>query len=443
MKVEQINGSNYLSFPNIEEEETEEFEVEILEQNAIPGLLPFRMEQENHQKTFLYSVENEISLSEWKEGFHSENEILDVWKSIAEACIETESWLLDSEKLCLTMETVFVEKTAPVCKAVYLPVKGSTETGLKNLLKEWIEMIPYSRMANSTVLFDMMNAYSRSVIRTEEDLLRWVTEKLNHCRKDSEEIASAISEHNQQESIKQVSDLAAAVQCSTAQKEMAQDQQKDSGKKSFFHKADKKEKEKPEKGKAEKGKAEKGKELPLPGELSLPEGFAVPENVVMPEPKAEEKGSPKRPVFSFGNRKREKEEQPDIVMPVTPKKETSAYVERDTSDTVFVEDVVERTEKTAQLQNRQNGQIYTLAPRVTVIGTSKGNADICLDECRVVSRRHARISCEQEQYYLEDLGSKNGTYVNGTELEASTPVLLKDKTVIRFANQEFLFLLEK
>lgn len=64
MKLEQINGSNYLSFPDIEEEETEEFELEILEQNAIPGLLPFRMEQENHQKTFLYSVENEISLSE-------------------------------------------------------------------------------------------------------------------------------------------------------------------------------------------------------------------------------------------------------------------------------------------------------------------------------------------------------------------------------------------
>ena len=438
MKLEQINGSNYLNFPNIEEEETEEFEVEILEQNAIPGLLPFRMEQENHQKTFLYSVGNEISLSEWKEGFHSENEILDVWKSIAEACIETESWLLDLEKLCLTMETVFIEKTAPVCKAVYLPVKGSTETGLKNLLKEWIEMIPYSRMANYTVLFDMMNAYSRSVIRTEEDLLRWVTEKQNHCRKDSEEIAPAILEQNQQESIQQVSDLAAAVQCNTTQKEMAQDQKKDSGKKSFFHKADKKEKEKPE-----KGKAEKGKELPLPGELSLPEGFAVPENAGIPEPKNVEKEAPKRPVFSFGNRKREKEEQPDIVMPVTPKKETSAYVERDTSDTVFVEDVVEKTEKTAQLQNRQNGQIYTLAPKVTVIGTSKGNADICLDECRVVSRRHARISCEQEQYYLEDLGSKNGTYLNGTELEADTPVLLKDKTVIRFANQEFLFLLEK
>lgn len=76
----------------------------------------------------------------------------------------------------------------------------------------------------------------------------------------------------------------------------------------------------------------------------------------MPEPKAEEKGNPKRPVFSFGNRKREKEEQPDIVMPVTPKKETSVYVERDTSDTVFVEDVVERTEKQHSFKTVRTGR---------------------------------------------------------------------------------------
>ena len=30
-----------------------------------------------------------------------------------------------------------------------------------------------------------------------------------------------------------------------------------------------------------------------------------------------------------------------------------------------------------------------------------------------VSRQHARIFCNNEEYYIEDLGSTNGTYVNG------------------------------
>jgi hypothetical protein len=40
-------------------------------------------------------------------------------------------------------------------------------------------------------------------------------------------------------------------------------------------------------------------------------------------------------------------------------------------------------------------------------------------EDRQVSRRHARIRLEGDQYILEDLNSRNGTFVNGQELGAS------------------------
>ena len=33
-----------------------------------------------------------------------------------------------------------------------------------------------------------------------------------------------------------------------------------------------------------------------------------------------------------------------------------------------------------------------------------------------VSRHHARIFCSNEEYYVEDLGSTNGTYVNGISI---------------------------
>ena len=50
---------------------------------------------------------------------------------------------------------------------------------------------------------------------------------------------------------------------------------------------------------------------------------------------------------------------------------------------------------------------------------------------RLVSRRHARICLDGAQYYLEDLHSKNGTFVNGREI--SEPHSLQDGDEIQIA----------
>ena len=58
---------------------------------------------------------------------------------------------------------------------------------------------------------------------------------------------------------------------------------------------------------------------------------------------------------------------------------------------------------------------------------------------RQVSRYHARLERTNEGIVLEDLGSKNGTFCNGTRIE--TPVLLKDGDKIQVALvQHFGFL---
>jgi hypothetical protein len=38
----------------------------------------------------------------------------------------------------------------------------------------------------------------------------------------------------------------------------------------------------------------------------------------------------------------------------------------------------------------------------------------CLADAEIISRQHALIHIEGETYYIEDLGSSNGTYVNHT-----------------------------
>ena len=64
-----------------------------------------------------------------------------------------------------------------------------------------------------------------------------------------------------------------------------------------------------------------------------------------------------------------------------------------------------------------------------IIGRSPG-CDLVVGD-RQISRRHARLVRDQEGYLLEDLGSKNGTYLNGARIEE--PERLQDGDEIQVA----------
>ena len=49
------------------------------------------------------------------------------------------------------------------------------------------------------------------------------------------------------------------------------------------------------------------------------------------------------------------------------------------------------------------------------IGKLRSNVDCCIDK-EVISRYHAKITCEEEGLYLTDLNSTNGTFINGQPL---------------------------
>ena len=72
--------------------------------------------------------------------------------------------------------------------------------------------------------------------------------------------------------------------------------------------------------------------------------------------------------------------------------------------------------------------------RVTV-GTAAGN-DLLLDE-PTASRRHAALERRGGRWHVADLGSTNGTYINGRRVTAPTPLERGDE--LRFANARFAF----
>ena len=72
---------------------------------------------------------------------------------------------------------------------------------------------------------------------------------------------------------------------------------------------------------------------------------------------------------------------------------------------------------------------------MTTIGRQP-DCEIVLDH-GAVSREHARIAKESQGYFVEDLHSRNGTYLNGREVHSKTRIFNND--VIRICDVEFTF----
>jgi DNA-binding winged helix-turn-helix (wHTH) protein len=80
-------------------------------------------------------------------------------------------------------------------------------------------------------------------------------------------------------------------------------------------------------------------------------------------------------------------------------------------------------------------RILPLSSGDNLLGRDEG-ASICLDAASV-SRRHARILVEGSRATLEDLGSKNGTRLNGEPV--SHPRELRDGDAVRLGEVQVLF----
>ena len=77
------------------------------------------------------------------------------------------------------------------------------------------------------------------------------------------------------------------------------------------------------------------------------------------------------------------------------------------------------------------GAAYTLESDQITIGRDSSNGIVINDA--EISRRHARLTFQGGKYILEDLGSTNGTFVNGQRLAG--PRVLKPGEVVSFGEQ--------
>ena len=90
------------------------------------------------------------------------------------------------------------------------------------------------------------------------------------------------------------------------------------------------------------------------------------------------------------------------------------------------------------LYTTQGRLIGKVSNPVMTVGKKKGEADIVLDDSSV-SRVHARITREEDTFYIEDLNSTNGTYKNGLTLQPYEKRMLDKGDEIGFGRETVVF----
>ena len=94
---------------------------------------------------------------------------------------------------------------------------------------------------------------------------------------------------------------------------------------------------------------------------------------------------------------------------------------------------------TAYLVHKNSGERVLVAKSYFVLGSKADGSDYQIIGNPAVSRKHAAIVNENGIFFLQDLESMNHSYVNDNQLPSGEKSVLRDRDVIRLANEEFVF----
>lgn len=93
----------------------------------------------------------------------------------------------------------------------------------------------------------------------------------------------------------------------------------------------------------------------------------------------------------------------------------------------------------AYLIRLDTGEQINITKDKFIIGKERAKVDYCISDNSTISRNHIMFSIIDNELYIEDLNSKNFTYVNGRTIPDYSPVKLEDGMIIQLSNVKFKF----
>lgn len=368
-----------------EAEPVEPVELAVLSYNRIPGLLELETEVADGVVRFWYNITGKHTLEDYLERRQVDSGLLHLlFGALEKLCGELTAYFLVEQHVLLNPAYVYLDVAENNLEFVYLP------------------------------------GYQEDIRDSFQTLMEQLLRRLNHGDKQASAMAYEMYQHSLKREESFLDMLLKALDAGHGE---------------------------------EAGGRETGEELGgclPPGENSYRESVSE-ENMTRPEKEAEKPGSKatareKTPSVSLRERAgwfklrksgRENRRQPTPVFTEEPC--IAALSEPETPAQTEVLNISREFQGRLVYQGAGNlPDILLDSPRI-VLGKNEREADVCITG-RSVSRIHARLEQTEGAYYLEDLNSTNGTYVNGELLEYRQKVKLSSRDRVIFGAEEYIFM---
>ena len=103
----------------------------------------------------------------------------------------------------------------------------------------------------------------------------------------------------------------------------------------------------------------------------------------------------------------------------------------------FTKDSVKDFNKKKLILLGDCGKTYLIDKFPCTVGSKIDRCDICIGD-KGISREHVVIHKENDNYFAEDLGSTNGTYINEQKIERCIKTILSDGDLLRLGGKELI-----
>ncbi len=382
------------------------YEERMLKENEIAALLPFHTMVVNGQTQFWHDISGKQSLSDYLEQEVVSVELIDrIFTYLVLAFEELQKYLIGQQNVLLTPESIYLSRS--------------------DRFRLYLSYCPDCRGLSEPLMAEIMAFFIDSISQSEEDLTRFCYELYELALQEQTtiyELKERISREREKQGLiaEEIAEL-----CQKIEPHRESEERPD----------------------GRDGPARERKGFRKRGDNDYTSYDAYDDD----DDYDDEEGDPQESLLSKLSAK-----SGQLLSGIKSKKRREKKPSKDRSSKVNFEDFLvepepeelEKTELLFQANRACKGDLiyqgdlseknFSVEGEVFRIGHVPSGNEACL-KGKAVSRHHAKIYKEGSKFYIEDLNSTNGTYINGEQLNYKEKLLLSPMDKILFGDVPYLF----